>query len=98
MTLFDPGPPEKKKVRKKPVSASVIANNPAPVYEVTVGLTRWYLRAYDDADARTAYRVRYNKSRVHIEDEEIRVRRLLHEDLVELVRVDPRVAARIKKL
>lgn len=97
MTLFDM-PPEKAKKTTKPVTAGKLASGPLPIYEVQVGLTRYYVRADRDESARSAYRMRYLTNGVAVDDSEIKVRRLLHEDIVELVKLEPRLARRLDRL
>lgn len=96
--LFDPGPVEKKKAPRKGVSAGKLASDPLPIYEVTCNLTKYYLRAHSDDNARKLWRFRYEGGRVPYRDDELKVRRLYHSDIVELIEAEPKLAVRLNRL
>lgn len=96
--LFDPGPAESKKKRVTPPSAGKIAGGPLPIHEVRVGTTSYYVRAYDEDNARMTWRYRYAATGHSYNDDELLVRRMYHADLVKLIELDPRMARRLNKL
>lgn len=97
MTLFEM-PSEKKRKTPRVPTAGDIAANKAPLYEVRVGTTSYYLRAYNEENARAVWRFRYGGNKMTYAEDELRTRRLLHADIVELVRLDPKLARRLSRL
>ena len=98
MTLFDPGPADKPKRASKPPSASDMARKDGAIYEVRVGTTSYYFRAVNEEAARRAWRYRYASAKYTYTDDELRTRRLLHADMVELLKVDPKLAKKLASL
>ena len=96
--LFDPGEPAKKPRASKPPSASDMARDNKPLFEVRVGTTSYYFRAVNEEAARMAWRFRYASSKYTYTDDELRTRRLLHADMVELLKVDPKLAKKLASL
>ena len=63
---------------------------------MTVGTSKYFLRANNEADAVYLWLFRYG-SRGHTEQDCI-VKRLYHADIVKLIAVDPRLATRLARL
>lgn len=94
MTLFELPPTNKKRPRK--ITAADIAAKDIPIWEVTAGLTRYYVKALNDDHAIRMWRFRYGHPGVH--DDELKVRRLYHSDIVELCELDPKLARKLSRL
>lgn len=97
MTLFEM-PPEKLVKHNKPTSASKLAGKDLPLYEVTAGLTKYFLRASSESDARRVWRFKYEGGHVARDDAELKVRRLFHADIAALIEADPKLASRLNRL
>jgi hypothetical protein len=95
-TLFPLPPPEKKRKAPRPKTAADVASKDTPLFQVTVGTTHYFLRANDEKDAVYLWLFRYG-SRGHTEQDCV-VKRLLHADIAELIRIDPRLATRLARL
>lgn len=97
--LFDPGPEATPKRPPKALAAQVAHHRRGPVWSVTIGTVVEYVRAYDEESARDIWRyTRHRRSVLDIPDEDIRVRRLTHADIVALERIDPKLVKRLKNI
>lgn len=98
MTLFPLPEPVKKPRESKQPSASTMARKDGAIFEVRVGTTSYYFRAKNEADARRLWRFRYQSAKYSYGDDELKTRRLLHADMVELLKVDPKLAKKLGSL
>lgn len=95
MTLFDPGPPTKrKKVRHDP-PLGFLLNSKRGLYQISCGTRVEYVRAYGESDA---VEVWAGVRRMEGARDEVRVRAVTMEDLERIEQVDPKLARKLRRL